>query len=79
MKVAVIHGQNHKGSTYNIGRMIADKITYYIIDAARRRVQRHLSIPIKELRKLALRCHNLEYHRIGLHHRITTNICKVAD
>ena len=27
MKVAVIHGQNHKGSTYNIGRMIADKIT----------------------------------------------------
>ena len=27
MKVAVIHGQNHKGSSYNIGRMIADKIT----------------------------------------------------
>ena len=26
LKVAVIHGQNHKGSTYNIGRMIANKI-----------------------------------------------------
>ena len=27
MKTVLIHGQNHKGSTYNIGRMIADKIT----------------------------------------------------
>ncbi len=25
MKIVIIHGQNHKGSTYNIGRMIADK------------------------------------------------------
>ena len=22
MKIVMIHGQNHKGSTYNIGRMI---------------------------------------------------------
>lgn len=27
MKVMVVHGQNHKGSTYRIGRMLADKIT----------------------------------------------------
>ncbi len=27
MKVAIIHGQNHKGSSYNIGRMIANKIS----------------------------------------------------
>ena len=27
MKTVLIHGQNHKGSSYNIGRMIADKIT----------------------------------------------------
>ena len=26
MKIAIIHGQNHKGSSYHIGRMIADKI-----------------------------------------------------
>lgn len=26
MKIAIIHGQNHKGSTYHIGRMIVDKI-----------------------------------------------------
>lgn len=27
MKVVMINGQNHKGSTYTIGRMIADKIS----------------------------------------------------
>lgn len=27
MKIVMIHGQNHKGSTYNIGRMIANRIT----------------------------------------------------
>jgi len=26
MKIVLIHGQNHKGSTYNIGRMLAEKI-----------------------------------------------------
>lgn len=26
MKIVMIHGQNHKGSTYTIGRMIANKI-----------------------------------------------------
>ena len=26
MKIVMLNGQNHKGSTYNIGRMIADKI-----------------------------------------------------
>ncbi len=26
MKIILIHGQNHKGSSYHIGRMIADKI-----------------------------------------------------
>lgn len=26
VKIALIHGQNHKGSSYHIGRMIADKI-----------------------------------------------------
>lgn len=26
MKIALLHGQNHKGSSYHIGRMIADKI-----------------------------------------------------
>jgi multimeric flavodoxin WrbA len=26
MKIVLVHGQNHKGSTYNIGRMIADQI-----------------------------------------------------
>jgi len=26
MKIVLIHGQNHKGSTYNIGRLLADKI-----------------------------------------------------
>ena len=26
MKVVLIHGQNHKGSSYHIGRMIADKM-----------------------------------------------------
>lgn len=26
MKILLIHGQNHKGSSYHIGRMIADKI-----------------------------------------------------
>ena len=27
MKIAIVHGQNHKGSSYHIGRMIADKIS----------------------------------------------------
>lgn len=27
MKIVMIHGQNHKGSSYHIGRMLADKIT----------------------------------------------------
>ena len=27
MKIVIIHGQNHKGSSYNIGRMIANKIS----------------------------------------------------
>ncbi len=27
MKIVMIHGQNHKGSTYHIGRMIASKIS----------------------------------------------------
>ena len=27
MNIVLIHGQNHKGSTYHIGRMIAEKIT----------------------------------------------------
>lgn len=27
MKIVLIHGQNHKGSTYHIGRMIAEKIS----------------------------------------------------
>lgn len=26
MRIVLIHGQNHKGSTYHIGRMLADKI-----------------------------------------------------
>ena len=26
MKIVIVHGQNHKGSTYHIGKMIADKI-----------------------------------------------------
>lgn len=26
MKIVIIHGQNHKGSSYNIGRMVVDKI-----------------------------------------------------
>ena len=26
MKIVLIHGQNHKGSTYNIGRLLAEKI-----------------------------------------------------
>lgn len=26
MKITMIHGQNHKGSTYHIGRLLADKI-----------------------------------------------------
>lgn len=26
MKLVIVHGQNHKGSTYNIGRIIANKI-----------------------------------------------------
>ena len=26
MKIVMINGQNHKGSTYNIGRMLAEKI-----------------------------------------------------
>ena len=26
MKIALINGQNHKGSTYHIGRMLADKL-----------------------------------------------------
>lgn len=26
MKIVMVHGQNHKGSSYNIGRMIVDKI-----------------------------------------------------
>lgn len=26
MKIALIHGQNHKGSTYHIGRMLAEKL-----------------------------------------------------
>lgn len=26
MKIVLIHGQNHKGSTYNIGRMLAEKL-----------------------------------------------------
>ena len=25
MRIALIHGQNHKGSTYHIGRMLAEK------------------------------------------------------
>lgn len=27
MKVTLINGQNHKGSTYNIGRILAEKLT----------------------------------------------------
>ena len=27
MKIVMIHGQNHKGSSYNIGRMIANKMS----------------------------------------------------
>lgn len=27
MKIALIHGQNHKGSSYNIGRMLAEQFT----------------------------------------------------
>lgn len=27
MKIVLIHGQNHKGSTYHIGHMIAEKVT----------------------------------------------------
>lgn len=26
MKIAVINGQNHKGSTYHIGKQVADKL-----------------------------------------------------
>ena len=26
MKIAMINGQNHKGSTYHIGKMLAEKI-----------------------------------------------------
>lgn len=26
MKIAMINGQNHKGSTYHIGKMLADKL-----------------------------------------------------
>lgn len=25
MKITLIHGQNHKGSTYHIGKMLAEK------------------------------------------------------
>ena len=31
MKIVLIHGQNHKGSTYNIGRMVAEKTGGVII------------------------------------------------
>lgn len=26
MKITMVNGQNHKGSTYHIGRMLADKL-----------------------------------------------------
>ena len=26
MKITIIHGQNHKGSTYHIAKMLADKL-----------------------------------------------------
>ena len=26
MKIAMIHGQNHRGSTYHIGAMLAEKL-----------------------------------------------------
>ena len=26
MKIAMINGQNHKGSTYHIGKMLADRV-----------------------------------------------------
>lgn len=26
MKITMIHGQNHKGSTYHIGRMLAETL-----------------------------------------------------
>ena len=26
MKITMVHGQNHKGSTYHIGKMLADKL-----------------------------------------------------
>ena len=27
MKITVINGQNHKGSTYNMGKILADKLS----------------------------------------------------
>jgi len=27
MKITIINGQNHKGSTYHIGRMLAEKLS----------------------------------------------------
>lgn len=32
MKIVLIHGQNHKGSSYHIGRMLADKLSGEIIE-----------------------------------------------
>lgn len=32
MKIVLIHGQNHKGSTYNIGRMLAEKLAGEIVE-----------------------------------------------
>ena len=28
MKIVIIHGQNHKGSTYHIAHMLAEKLDY---------------------------------------------------
>ena len=45
MKVVLIHGQNHKGSSYNIGRMIANTDNLDCIERGRSGCDRHRKDP----------------------------------
>ncbi len=34
MKIVLIHGQNHKGSSYHIGRLLTDDTHLYLLNAS---------------------------------------------
>ena len=49
MKIVIIHGQSHKGSTYHIAHVLAEKIEVEIVEFSFREILMNFALDIRSV------------------------------